>query len=74
MPRQPWHMPRHSCVKPHPCRVTVASADATSADELSDVVAPSLPAEEEIAPMKRRSSLQAEESAPVKRRRASKRD
>ncbi|KAG1853031.1 hypothetical protein F4604DRAFT_1629001, partial [Suillus subluteus] len=49
------------------------NSDATSADELSDIVAPSLPAEEEIAPVKRRPSLPAEECAPVKRRRASKR-
>ncbi|KAG2038453.1 hypothetical protein BDR03DRAFT_306709 [Suillus americanus] len=45
----------------------------TYADELSDVVAPSLPAEDEIAHVKRRHSLPAEECAPVKRRRASKR-
>ncbi|KAG1886689.1 hypothetical protein F4604DRAFT_1283752 [Suillus subluteus] len=49
------------------------NSDATSADELSDIVAPSLPAEEEIAPVKRRPSLPAEECAPVKRQRASKR-
>ncbi|KAG1776819.1 hypothetical protein EV702DRAFT_1268704 [Suillus placidus] len=40
-------------------------------DELSEVVAPSLPAEEEIVPLKRRPSLPTEECAPVKRRRAS---
>ncbi|KAG1852155.1 hypothetical protein DFJ58DRAFT_746182 [Suillus subalutaceus] len=44
------------------------NSDATSADELSDVVAPSLPAEEDIAPVKRRPSLPAEECASVKRR------
>ncbi|KAG2042438.1 hypothetical protein BDR03DRAFT_996731 [Suillus americanus] len=49
------------------------SSDATSADELSDVVAPSLPAEEET-PVKRRPSLSAEECAPVKRQLASKRE
>ncbi|KAG1887867.1 hypothetical protein F4604DRAFT_1675011 [Suillus subluteus] len=49
------------------------NSDATSADELSNVVAPSLPAEEEIAPVKRRPSLPAEECAPVKRRCGSKR-
>ncbi|KAG1884367.1 hypothetical protein F4604DRAFT_1978282 [Suillus subluteus] len=49
------------------------NSDATSADELSDIVAPSLPAEEEIAPVKRRPSLPAEECTPVKRRRGSKR-
>ncbi|KAG1882648.1 hypothetical protein F4604DRAFT_1921217 [Suillus subluteus] len=41
------------------------NSDATSADKLSDVVAPSLSAEEEIAPVKRRPSL------PASRMRAS---
>ncbi|KAG2342639.1 hypothetical protein BDR05DRAFT_963842 [Suillus weaverae] len=41
--------------------------------ELSEVVAPSLPAEEEIVPLKRRPSLPTEECAPVKRGRASQR-
>ncbi|KAG2336013.1 hypothetical protein BDR05DRAFT_1006256 [Suillus weaverae] len=49
------------------------NSDATSADELSEVVAPSLPAEEEIVPLQRRPSLPTEECAPVKRRRASQR-
>ncbi|KAG2134755.1 hypothetical protein BD769DRAFT_1638669 [Suillus cothurnatus] len=49
------------------------NSDATSADELSGVVAPSRSAEEEIAPVKCHTSLPAEECAPVKRRRASKR-
>ncbi|KAG2110441.1 hypothetical protein BD769DRAFT_79396 [Suillus cothurnatus] len=49
------------------------NSDATSADELSGVVAPSRSAEEEIAPVKCHPSLPAEECAPVKRRRASKR-
>ncbi|KAG2337686.1 hypothetical protein BDR05DRAFT_970010, partial [Suillus weaverae] len=48
------------------------NSDATSSDELSEVVAPSLPAEE-IVPLKRRPSLPTEECAPVKRRRASQR-
>ncbi|KAG1887193.1 hypothetical protein F4604DRAFT_1917004 [Suillus subluteus] len=41
-------------------------------DKLSDIVAPSLPAEEDIAPVKRHPSLPAEECAPVKRQCASK--
>ncbi|KAG2345978.1 hypothetical protein BDR05DRAFT_960287, partial [Suillus weaverae] len=50
---------------------TSDNSDATSSDELSEVVAPSLPAEEEIVPLpKRRPSLPTEECAPVKRRRA----
>ncbi|KAG2080964.1 hypothetical protein BD769DRAFT_1399418 [Suillus cothurnatus] len=49
------------------------NSDATSADELSGVVAPSRSAEEEVAPVKCHPSLPAEECAPVKRRRASKR-
>jgi hypothetical protein len=47
------------------------NSDATSADELSGIVAPSRLAEEEIAPVKCHPSLPAEECAPVKRRRAS---
>ncbi|KAG2337739.1 hypothetical protein BDR05DRAFT_969848 [Suillus weaverae] len=47
--------------------------DATSSDELSEAVAPSLPAEEEIVLLQRRPSLPTEECAPVKRRRASQR-
>ncbi|KAG2039328.1 hypothetical protein BDR03DRAFT_1009235 [Suillus americanus] len=42
------------------------NSDATAVDELSDIVAPSLPAsEEEIVPVKRRPSLLAEECAPL---------
>ncbi|KAG1848038.1 hypothetical protein F4604DRAFT_1813604 [Suillus subluteus] len=40
------------------------NSDATSADKLSDIVAPSLLAEEEIVPVKRHPSLPAEECAP----------
>ncbi|KAG1771883.1 hypothetical protein EV702DRAFT_1048813 [Suillus placidus] len=49
------------------------NSDATSSDELAELVAPSLPDEEEIVPLKRRTSLPTEECAPVKRRRASQR-
>ncbi|KAG1836209.1 hypothetical protein DFJ58DRAFT_917730 [Suillus subalutaceus] len=50
------------------------NSDATSADELSDVVAPSLPAEEEIAPVKRCPSLPAKDhDVPFKGRRDLKR-